>query len=800
MITRNALSAVLVCALLLTSVAVSRAYASTGFAIEHYSLSATNEDGSADAQAGSHPYELVAEAGIDSEAQSASEVRNLAFELPPGLSLDPNAVPRCTFREFTEGSCPDGTAVGALRMRIAGTVVSATMYNLVPAPEQLGQLGFTFEGIGAVADVAVRTGGDYGMTVSIRDIPHRKVESVELTLGGVPYSAFLTLPTSCAGAPQTTLEGESWGAEAASQSFLFPQMTGCERVSFEPSIDVAPEVLQAGEPTGYLVNLHVPEHEEPAGLASAELKNAAVTLPEGAAISLSAADGLRGCSEGQIGLGSPATATCPEASKIGEVEIKTPLSSSLLEGSVYLASPNANPFGALLALYLVAEGGGVLLKLDAEVKSNPATGQLTIVLHELPQLPIGGLNLRFFGGARALLSNPPVCGLATTTSELTPWSALQPEPDATASSSFELTTGANGTPCSEPQPFNPAFRVASTTNETGAYDSLAFVVSRADQEEDLSTIAVQAPPAVGEMFTGVPPCGEVLASEGACPTTSQVGTVELAVGPGPDPYYLSGNVYLTGPYRGEMQGLSIVVAFDAGPFRLGTVVVRGAEQIDPGTGQLSILSDPLPTIVDGIPVQLKALALQLARGEFRLNPDGCESDTVTGTITSTRGGSLAIPTDLVGASPSQCNPPHTEPSVATPEGDGISSSIATASTVGTRITTTNDGKATVELTCTGTGTCRGKLILTIEMRSRRKGKRTTTTIGTAAFSIPAGKTAAIRLTLDAHARALLGAPGDRGRLSATLTVLEFPPAPSRRQTENVQLVRQKTAEAKSRRK
>ena len=384
MITRNALGAALACALLLSSVAVSRAYASTGFGIERYSLTATKEDGSADAQAGSHPYELAAEAELDSEAQSASEVRNLAFELPPGLNLDPSAVPRCMYREFTEGLCSDSTAVGVVRMSIAGTMVSATVYNLAPAPGQPAQLGFTFEDTPVIADIAVRTGGDYGMTVSIRDILHKEVESVKLTLGGMPYSAFLMLPASCAGPLQTTLQGESWGAEAASLSVLFPRMTGCERVPFEPSINVAPDVLQAGEPAGYLVNLRAPEHEEPAGLASAELKNAAVTLPEGTAISLSTADGLQGCSEAQIGLGSPGPATCPNASKVGEVEIKTPLFSSPLEGDVFLASPNTNPFGALLAAYLVAEGGGVLIKLDAEVKANPITGQLTIVVTRTP--------------------------------------------------------------------------------------------------------------------------------------------------------------------------------------------------------------------------------------------------------------------------------------------------------------------------------------------------------------------------------------------------------------------------------
>jgi hypothetical protein len=226
------------------------------------------------------------------------------------------------------------------------------------------------------------------------------------------------------------------------------------------------------------------------------------------------------------------------------------------------------------------------------------------------------------------------------------------------------------------------------------------------------------------------------------------------------------------------------------------VVVRAAEQIDPGTGQLSIVGDRLPTILDGIPLQFKALALQLDRGEFRLNPDGCEPATVTGTITSTKGDVVAIPTSLLGTSLSQCNPPQPEPPGATPQGKSGSSSAATASSVGTRITT-NDGEATVELACKGTGTCSGKLMLNIKTRSKGKRRRSkTVTIGTAAFSIPAGKTAAIRLMLDTRARALLGGP-DHRRLSATLTVLESSPPPSQTHTESVQLVQQKASKRSS---
>lgn len=786
MITRNAVGAALACALLLASVAASRADASTGFGIERYSLSATNEGGSADTQAGSHPYELTVEAALEPNLDSTSndEVKNLDFDLPPGLVIDPDGVPQ-------------NNAVGTVQISVAGKIVSAAIYNLAPVPGMLARFGFTLEGVGVVADISVHAEGDHGMTLSIHDLPPRGIESVKLTLGPAS-STLLALPTSCAGPLQTTVQGESWGKENTSLPASLPQLTGCNRLPFQSTLSVVPDIIEAGEPSGYQMQLKLPEGDSPVGLSAAMLRDASVMLPAGTFLSLSAMDGSTGCEEGQVGLDSSEPATCPNSSKVGLVKIATPLLARPLEGAVFLATPHANPLGELVALYLVAEEptSGVLVKLTGEIDLNPVTGQPTLTFDELPQLPISDIELGLFGGARALLSTPATCGKATSTSELTLWSGTL---SVTTASSFEITSGANGTPCSEPPPFNPSFQVVGATSETGAYNSLTFVVSRADQEEDLSTIALQAPPAVGEMFGGVPLCGEPSASEGACPATSQVGTVELAAGPGPDPYYLSGNVYLTGPYRGQTQGLSIVVPFDAGPLQLETMVVRAVEQIDPGTGQLSILSDPLPRIVDGIPVQLKALALQFDRGEFRLDPDGCEPDTVTGTITSTKGDAVAILTGLPGASPSQCSPPHAEPPVATPQGKSGSSSAATASPVGARITT-NDGEAIVELACKGTGMCRGKLMLNIKMRSKGRGRRSkTVTIGTAAFSIPAGKTAAIRLMLDARARALLGAPDHRG-LSATLTVLESSPAPSQTHTENVQLVPRKAASSKKLRK
>ncbi len=450
------------------------------------------------------------------------------------------------------------------------------------------------------------------MTLSIEDIPQLAIESVKLTLGGPSISRFLTLPTSCAGSLSTTVGGESWGGETTSLSASFSQMTGCERLPFDPSLSIAPDADEADTPSGYQLDLNVPQNEDPEGLASADLENAAVTLPEGVGISLSAADGLQACSQAQIGLGSSGPVTCPNASKIGTVAIHTPLLADPLQGAVYLATPNENPFASPLAVYVSAEDpvAGVTIKLAGEIEANPFTGQLTIVLRELPQLPIGALEVHFFGGERALLSTPPTCGLATSTSALSRGRVV---PAAAPSSSFEIDAGMDGTACSAVQPFDPTFQGTSTTaGEADAYGSLSLFVSRSASEQQLGTIAIQAPPAVAHLLVGVPACGEPQASK--APALGKRGRGRCRAGrPGLLPGRSQRRVYLTGSYGGAAQGLEFVLPVEPGPFELGTVVIRASAQVEPGTGRLDIATGPLPSFADGAPLQFKALLLQLDR-------------------------------------------------------------------------------------------------------------------------------------------------------------------------------------------
>jgi hypothetical protein len=424
------------------------------FGIERYGLAATNEDGSAEVQAGAHPYELTAEAGFNRTLGSGAkittegEIKDLDFELPAGLSLDPGAVPQCASIVFMEGDCSNSSTVGLVLMSTTGSTEPAAVYDLQPAPGDLAQLGFSFDGIPVVIDISIRTGGDYGMTASIPDLPNKEIGAVRLVLWGVPADAshaalrgtcltdaetdcgdsaplapFLTLPTYCAASSQTTAHGDSWEAAVSpADSAVFSQMTACQRLSFEPNLSVTPETSGSNEPTGYVVDLRLPRSEQ-AALATAQIRDASVTLPIGTSLSSSVIEGLVGCDEAQIGLESAQPGMCPNASKIGTVSLETPLLFEPLDGNVYMATQGANPFGSSMALYIEAQDLGVLVKLAVQVTQDPDTGQLTLTFSDVPQLSFSDIGVALEGGSHALLVNPQACGLFTTTGELTPWSS-----------------------------------------------------------------------------------------------------------------------------------------------------------------------------------------------------------------------------------------------------------------------------------------------------------------------------------------------------------------------------------------
>ncbi len=413
-----------------------------------------------------------------------------------------------------------------------------------------------------------------------------------------------------------------------------PPVTGCDLLRFNASLSAQPETTQADTPTGMNVELRIPQNEDPSALATPPLKKAVVTLPAGMSLNPSAAGGLAACSLAQIGLGNNIQPSCPEASKIGSVEVQTPALAGVLQGSIYLAAQDENPFHTLLAGYIAIDDPttGVLIKVPGRFDADPGTGQLTGTFDEAPQFPVGDLKLHFFGGPRAPLTTPQGCGTYTTTSSLTPWSAPDSGPPATPSDSFPVNSGCVGA-------FSPAFTAGMTNNQAGAFSAFTATFTRTDQDQNMAGITVSTPPGLLGILKGVEQCPEPQASQGTCGAGSLIGHTTVAAGSGPNPFYVQdGQVFLTGPYKGAPSfGLSFVVPAVAGLFNLGTVVVRAAINVDPHTAQITVTSDPLPTILQGVPLDIRAVNVTIDRAGFMFNPTSCDPLTVTGTVTSTQG-------------------------------------------------------------------------------------------------------------------------------------------------------------------
>jgi hypothetical protein len=687
------------------------------FGLGNFEMTPEEDGGAIDTQAGSHPFQLTttlslnrkhdvpscAATGCVPEPDTEEQVKDLNFKLPPGLVGNPLPFPQCTLPLFLKAEtftneCPNDTAIGVAHVKIftsflRNSTLTVPVFNLTPSTGEPARFGFLALTVFVYLDTSVRTGGDYGVTVSIKNITQVAtfLES-SVTFWGVPGDKrhdssrgwscidegaaagalkdkpkvkpcaptgqakpppFLELPTSCTGPLQTTVEADSWLQEGSFSSFApnvpLPGMDGCNVLPFTPSLSVTPDGHAGSTPTGLTVGVHVPQEVSlaPKGLGEADVKDTTVVLPAGVALNPAAADGLLSCSEAQVALQVHEPPSCPEASKVATLEIKSPLLPNPLTGEAYLAAQNANPFGSLVALYLVAQDpvSGTLIKLAGEVKPDPVTGQLVSTFRGTPQLPFEDLKLHFFGGSRAPLSTPPLCGSYTTASSIAPWSGSQP---SSPSSEFQVLSGPNGSPCADPLPFKPALTAGSTNIQTGAFSPFTMTMSREDGNQNLKAVQLKMPPGLLGTLASVKLCGEADANAGTCGPESLIGETIVSVGLGSTPFSVTGGrVYITGPYGGAPFGLSIVNPAKAGPYDLGQVIVRAKIEVDPITSALTVTTDDsgphaIPQILDGIPLQIKHINVSINRPNFTFNPTNCTPTAITGSLTSSEGATDAL--------------------------------------------------------------------------------------------------------------------------------------------------------------
>lgn len=632
--------------------------------------------------------------------------------------------------------CPDSSAVGLISVGInpldAFAIFEYTVpvYNLVPSPGTAVKFGFvvfnvpvTIEGgLSQVAPYRVRSGATnvsqavpfffsklqlWGNPASPAHDPLRghcvktnftSIDGVPESLGECPFTgsketAFITLPSSCRGPQTTLLEADSW--ELPGPPFLHYEVEtndagsppqplgfgGCDQVEFSPDVTNRPTSGSAESSSGLDFSLDMEGNQglvDPAedAVADSAIEKAVVTLPEGVTTNPSVASGLAACTLAQYNEQKlDGEDGCPEASKIGTVEVESPvleeevgtpggenplLTPHVLRGSIYVGHQHDNVFDNLLTIYMVIEDPqyGIFIKLPGRVEPDATTGQLKTTFGEpgveLPQLPFSHFRLHFREGKRAPLITPPTCGTFSTEAVLYPYA--DPANPLVRTASFQVDSGAKGSACaSQPSqlPSTQSFSAGTLDPTGGAYSPFVLELSRPDGSQQLRSISTTLPQGLIGKLAGIPYCsdaqiaqaesrsgegeGAVELASPSCPQASEVGSVVASAGAGPEPLFVGGQAYLAGPYKGAPLSLEIVTPAIAGPFDLGVVAVRTALKVDPVTSQITAVSDPIPTILHGLPLDLRSIAVNMSRSNFTLNPSSCEPKSITGSATSTLG-------------------------------------------------------------------------------------------------------------------------------------------------------------------
>jgi hypothetical protein len=685
--------------------------------------SMTAPDGSVVTSAAGHPSELNVGFGFPTELEPGNPrtftagggVKDIRTVLPPGVVVNPMATPKCREIELesgTEVTCPGATQVGVVNLTPAtgGSPVTTQVpvFNMVAPGGSPGVFGMEIAGGVYVHLVgAVRSDGAYELSANVGDILAKvPVVAAQVSLWGDPESpshdalrglcsatlgrkrefpcpssggsgkAFLTMPSACSGPIEVHAEVDSWltpgtFVERAVQTTDLEGnpvgVEGCNAVGFEPTISSTATTNQGDTPSGLEFDLHQVQREGFEERATASLKNATVTLPEGLVLNPSAANGREACSSSQIGLMTPigqapihfaeTPQSCPNSSKLGTSEVMTPLLDHPLQGSVFLAKPFDNPFDSLLGIYLVVEDQqtGIIAKLAGKVSTDPVTGRLATTFEESPQLPLEDVKLSLFDGARAALTTPLTCGTHTTTSTLTPWSTPEGA-DAHPEASFQTSGGCYGSEGQAPRSYS--FTAGTESPLSGSYSPFILRLSRPDGSQHITGIQTTLPEGLLGKLAGVSYCpesgifqaisrehpeqGRLEQNSPSCPSSSEVGTVNVTAGSGVSPVAVSGHAYLAGPYKGAPLSLVVIVPAVTGPFDLGTVVDRVALNVGEYDARIHAVADPLPTIREGIPLDVRSIELKLDRSGFTLNPTSCEAKAIEGSVSTQPGQSASL--------------------------------------------------------------------------------------------------------------------------------------------------------------
>jgi hypothetical protein len=669
-------------------------------------------------QAGEHPFEMTTSFRVNGvETSEGGEepfeaIRDALFAQMPGFAGAPTAVPACSTADFLTRSpesnerpnCPDSAVLGVVANQLASkkgkAVFYAPVYNLEPGIGRVAKLGFWTTEIPVTIDAGLSEEAPNLVIAGPTNTPQLvEVMGSIFTLWGVPAdpahdplrgsclkqangesggscpvkieeTPFITMPRNCEGPLPTEYFALSWlgsedeGAALSHDESGNPQgMTGCGTLDFSPGISAQPSARSAASPSGMEIDVKIDDEglTNPTGIAGSDIREAVLVFPDGVTINPSQAEGLAVCTEAQAEsetAASPFGAGCPAESKVGSVEVESPLlEEKVFRGSLFVAAPYENPYGSLIALYMVIKEPerGIGIVLPVKVEPDPSTGQLISTVGEsvgpIPELPISDFRLHLREGARSPLITPNRCGTYTTTALFTPTGA--PESAYEATSSFKIDSGVGGGPCPAPgtPPFEPGFGAGTLTNGAGTHSPFLMRLTRRDGDQDLTKFAATLPRGVLASLVGVQKCSDAAIAAArartglhggaeelthpSCPAAAKIGTTLAGAGVGSQLTYVPGSLYLAGPYNGAPLSVVSITPGVAGPFDVGTVVVRVALGFDSRTAEVKAdgsKSDPIPHILRGIPLAVRDLRVRVDRPNWIFNPTSCREGATQATI------------------------------------------------------------------------------------------------------------------------------------------------------------------------
>jgi hypothetical protein len=647
-------------------------------------------------QAGAHP-DLSLDVAVKQNPKSPTNVfglhntyaavRDIRFDIPPGLIGDPNAigaVQQCSAQQLVSynlegGGCPNGSQIGLSNItayELQKEYLEPVYMMQPPGGDVVARVG-TIAGIfPTFIDFRVRSESDYGITAEVTDAPAAaRLIKLESNFWGVPAAKahdeerctpieafngcetsekrppggnelpFFTNPTRCFVPLSVGVNADSWvepglKPEGGVKASFPEEISGCDLLPFGPSVDVQPTNHHTSAPTGLDLTIKLPASEVNV-LEPSQTRYIRIDLPAGLGVSTSVADGLATCSAEQVKFEENAASQCPDSAKLAATEFDIPVLERKLRGAIYLREQEP---GHPYRIWIVADDLGLHVKLPGELELDKATGQIhSIVLgtprtEGIPQAPLREVKLLFKSGFRAPLVTPPDCGTYYTHFEFVPWSEGPPKEGNTP---MQIDEGCEG------GAFSPKLAAGSTDSKGGAFSPFTTTISREDSEQNIAGFSLTLPRGIAASFAGIPHCEGVAAETGACPPESRIGKVVAAVGVGPSPLWVPQPgkrptaVYLGGPYKGAPTSIVAVVPKQAGPFDFGDEVVRSAVFVDPVTAQATARTDSLPQFVEGAPLFYKKINVQLDRPNFVLNPTSCaHKETVAG-FTSTAGKSAS---------------------------------------------------------------------------------------------------------------------------------------------------------------